>query len=494
MSEGAAWLAGLLAAALVLANIVICVLALGVLPGNRKPSTAMAWLILILAVPYLGIVAFLLFGSTSVGRKRRAWQSEVNARVLEAVEGQQAEGPRPDGVRHNVDDLTRLNQRLGALPMASANTVELLPDYDGSIAAMCEEIEGAQHFVHVQFYISSWDDRTSDFFEAMAAAAERGVDVRFLFDHLGSRGIPGYKQFKERLNATKIRWAPMLPIAPLKGEVRRPDLRNHRKILVVDGRVGFMGSQNLIEPGYDKPKNHKAGREWVELMTRVTGPVVRQLNVVFATDWRAETLEDLTPTLGAVPPAPARRDAVRDVACQVVPSGPGFVTENNLRLFNSMIYRARRRLSLTSPYFVPDESLLYAVTTAAQRGVDVELFVSAEADQFMVAHAQRSYYAALLEAGVRIWLYPSPFVLHAKHFTVDEDLAVIGSSNMDYRSFALNYEVVMMMTSSAVVRRMRVVQDEYRSLSRELTLEEWRSRGRGAAYVDNVMRLTAALQ
>jgi cardiolipin synthase len=143
---------------------------------------------------------------------------------------------------------------------------------------------------------------------------------------------------------------------------------------------------------------------------------------------------------------------------------------------------------------VPDESLLYAVTTAAQRGVDVELFVSAEADQFMVAHAQRSYYAALLEAGVRIWNYPSPFVLHAKHFTVDEDLAVIGSSNMDYRSFALNYEVVMMLSSSAVVRRLRGVQDDYRSLSTELTLEQWRQRGRGATYVDNVMRLTAALQ
>ncbi len=325
-------------------------------------------------------------------------------------------------------------------------------------------------------------------------ASERGVDVRFLFDHLGSRGIPGYRQFTERLRRTQIQWAPMLPIAPLKGEVRRPDLRNHRKILVVDGRVGYMGSQNLIEPGYDKPKNHKAGREWVELMTRVTGPVVRQLNVVFATDWHAEVGEDVSDTLDVVPPAPPRLDAVTDVGCQVVPSGPGFVTENNLRLFNSMIYRARSRLSLTSPYFVPDESLLYAVTTAAQRGVDVELFVSAEADQFMVAHAQRSYYGALLGAGVRIWLYPSPFVLHAKHFTVDEDLAVIGSSNMDYRSFALNYEVVMMMTSNAVVRRLRTVQDDYRTLSHELTLDEWRQRSRGASYVDNVMRLTAALQ
>src|SRR5690242_17385681 len=165
MSQGAAWLTGLIAAFLVLANIVICVLALGVLPGNRKPSTAMAWLILILAVPFLGMVAFLLFGSTSVGRKRRAWQSEVNARVLEAVEAQHSDGAPPDGVRHDVDDLSRLNQRLGALPMSAGNTVELLPDYQGSVAAMCAEIAAAQHFVHVQFYISSWDDTTSDFFE-----------------------------------------------------------------------------------------------------------------------------------------------------------------------------------------------------------------------------------------------------------------------------------------------------------------------------------------
>ena len=207
-----------------------------------------------------------------------------------------------------------------------------------------------------------------------------------MFDHLGSRGIPGYKDFVKKLEATDPAWTPMLPIHPLKGELRRPDLRNHRKIMVVDGRVAFTGSQNLIEAGYDKPKNHELGREWVELMTRLEGPVVRQLNVVFATDWFTETGEDLTATM--TPQAiegPARPDAVEDVGCQVVPSGPGFATENNLRLFNSMIYAARDRLSLTSPYFVPDESLLYAVTTAAQRGVDVELFVSATADQFMVA-------------------------------------------------------------------------------------------------------------
>lgn len=223
--------------------------------------------------------------------------------------------------------------------------------------------------------------------------------------------------------------------------------------------------------------------------------MVQELNVVFATDWYSETGERLQDIVSALPPPPSDRPgALRDVGVQVVPSGPGFVTENNLRLFNSMLYSAERRLSLTSPYFVPDDSLLYAVTTAAQRGVDVELFVGATADQFMVSHAQRSYYEALLRAGVRIWLYPEPFVLHAKHFTVDDRVAVIGSSNMDMRSFALNYEVVMMMTGSDVVARMSEVQDVYRSLSTELTLDAWVGRSRGQRYLDNLMRLTATLQ
>ena len=187
-------------------------------------------------------------------------------------------------------------------------------------------------------------------------------------------------------------------------------------------------------------------------------------------------------------------EAVCDVPGQVVPSGPGLVAENNLRMFTALLYSATERISLTSPYFVPDESLLYAVTTAAQRGVDVELFVSEVSDQFMVGRAQASYYKALLEAGVRIYLYPAPFILHAKHFTIDDDVAVIGSSNMDMRSFALNYEVSLMVPDRTVVTRLCAVQDSYRALSRELTLAEWLGRSPGAKYVDNVMRLTAALQ
>src|SRR6478609_1105330 len=493
MSDLLSSLPALISAALVVANIVIVVAAFIVLPGGRRPQTAMAWLLLILVLPFLG---FLLFGRTNVGKKRRALQAEVNAAILAAAHLEDIEDhQRRVELPPLVQSFARLNRKLGVLPLSFGNTVELIEDYQGAIEAMAREVATATDYVHVQFYISAWDEMTAPFFEELVRATERGVTVRFLFDHIGSKGIPVYKDMLAKLEGTKIQWAPMLPIRPLKGDIRRPDLRNHRKILVVDGRVAYSGSQNLIEPCYDKPKNQKLGRAWVELVVRVEGPVVKELNVVFATDWFTETGENLQHLAAEVPPAPAERPgALTGVGVQVVPSGPGFVTENNLRLFNAMIYSAEKRLSLTSPYFVPDDSLLYAVTTAAQRGVEVELFVGATADQFMVAHAQRSYYESLLTAGVRIWLYPEPFVLHAKHFSVDDTVAVVGSSNMDMRSFALNYEVVMMMTGAEAVARLSEVQDTYRALSTELTLDEWRKRSRGQRYLDNLMRLTATLQ
>jgi len=490
------WVPVLLSAALVVANIAIVVCALVVLPGGRRPQTAMAWLLLILAIPFLGFVLFLLFGRTSVGKKRRALQADVNAEILAAAHLEDIEDhERRVQLPPLVQSFARLNRHLGVLPLSFGNTVELIEDYQGGIELMAREVAAATNYVHVQFYISAWDEMTAPFFEELVRATERGVKVRFLFDHIGSRGIPVYKEMLAKLEPTSIEWAAMLPIRPLKGEVRRPDLRNHRKILVVDGRVAFSGSQNLIEPHYDKPKNQKLGRAWVELIARVEGPAVQELNVVFATDWFTETGENLQHLAAELAPAPSERPgALTGVGVQVVPSGPGFATENNLRLFNAMLYSAERRLSLTSPYFVPDDSLLYAVTTAAQRGVEVELFVGATADQFMVAHAQRSYYESLLRAGVRIWLYPEPFVLHAKHFTVDDTVAVVGSSNMDMRSFALNYEVVMMMTGAEVVARLSEVQDHYRALSTELTLDEWVKRSRKDTYLDNLMRLTATIQ
>jgi cardiolipin synthase A/B len=292
-----------------------------------------------------------------------------------------------------------------------------------------------------------------------------------------------------KLTAAGIEWHEMMPIKPLKGKWRRPDLRNHRKLLVVDSKVAFMGSQNMIDSSYLLPANIKIGRRWKDLNIKISGEIIMELEAVFAMDWYSETGERLGAELELV----ADPDG-GEVPMQLLPSGPGYLTMPNLRLFSSLVHRAQQKLSLTSPYFVPDDSLLEAITTAAYRGVAVELFVSEQADQFVVQNAQASYYDVLLEAGVRIYQYPKPTVLHAKHFTVDDLVGIIGSSNMDYRSFGLDYEITLMSTGKEFVADLQAVADEYRSVCRELTLAEWRERPKGQRYVENVMRLVSALQ
>ena len=178
----------------------------------------------------------------------------------------------------------------------------------------------------------------------------------------------------------------------------------------------------------------------------------------------------------------------------MVPSGPGYNNENNLKLFLALMYAAEERIILTSPYFVPDEAMLRAISGATQRGVHVELFVSEIGDQALVYHAQRSYYEALLRAGVKIYLYKAPYILHSKHFTIDDDVAVIGSSNMDIRSFELNMEVSLLVHGASFVREMRAVEDGYRAESRELTLDEWMRQPLRSTVLDNLARLTSALQ
>ena len=470
------------------ADLVIRVLALGIIPGNRRPTTAMAWLLGIFFIPFVGIVLFLLFGNFQLSSRRRAQQEQVNDRVragISALSDVESDYPGPEWVKSAAE----LNRTLGSLPMVDGNSVELIPGYPDSILAMTHAVRKAKKFVNAEFYIMSSDNVTNELLTAMEEAAERGVEVRLLFDHIGTLRIKGYRKLLKRLRAGKIQWKRMLPLLPIHGQWRRPDLRNHRKIMVVDGEIAFTGSQNLIEPSYNNPRHRKAGREWVELMAGLRGPIVTTLNVVFATDWLSETDESLEHQLQL----PANPEPGH-VTAQVVPSGPGFITENNLRLFNTLIYSAQHRISICSPYFVPDDSLLYAITTAAQRGVDVELFVSEKGDQFLVHHAQRSYYEALLEAGVRIYLYKAPFVLHAKHFTIDDEVAVLGSSNMDMRSFSLNLEVSVMLLGEDIVNKMRAVEDTYRDISHELKLADWLNRPLAARYVDNVARLTATVQ
>jgi len=470
-------------------DFVVRILAIIIVPRNRRPMSGMAWLLAIFFIPYLGVLLFLLIGYRTLPKKRLAMQEEINKFILDSTEG--IERVRRDHPWPRwLESVIELNRNLGAMPLVGDNSARLLTDYEGAFDAMIADIDQASRYVHVEFYILSFDGTTARFFDALENAVRRGVTVLVLLDHIQSLRKPGYRRTLRRLTATGARWALMLPVQPLKGKWQRPDLRNHRKLLIVDGEIGFMGSQNIIDRSYNTARNIRRGLQWKDLMTRLEGPIVAGLNAIFITDWYSETNELLTRDIDPVHPRPVY-DALD---CQVVPSGPGFKGENNLRLFLALLYYAQERIVITSPYFVPDESMMYAITTATQRGLHVELFVSEIGDQALVYHAQRSYYEELLRAGVRIYMYKAPYILHAKHFTIDEDVAVIGSSNMDMRSFSLNMEVSLMVRGRSFVQALRVVEDGYRTDSRELTLDDWLRQPLRSTILDNLARLTSAVQ
>lgn len=481
-----------------LLDYTIKIIAIGFVPEGRRPSSSTAWLLAILLLPYLGLPLFLLMGSPYINRRRHQVQKEANQAITDVHEH---EPDYPPGVLcdNEIQSIIKLNRKLTHMPAVGALNLGLHTEYDNIIRRMAEAVDQAQEYVHVEIYVLAWDNTTDVFFRALENAVKRGVKVRILFDHLGSWRYPGYFSLGKRLDKIGVHWELMLPIQPWKWRFRRPDLRNHRKMVIIDGERGFMGSMNMIDSSYLRRANRRAGRHWVDSMVELSGPIIASMNMVFAVDWYLET-EELLPIDddAHVPEIPdSRHTAVNMV--QLVPSGPGYQTAPNLRMFNSLIHHAKHRLVMCSPYFIPDESMLEAVTSAAYRGVEVELYVSEKGDQFMVHHAQSSYYQALLEAGVRIYRYKQPYVLHTKFLLADpsvedEALGVIGSSNMDMRSFGLNYEISLLIAHGNIIDQLNVLTSEYKENCTELTLEEWNQRSWGRRYVDNVMRLTSALQ
>ena len=466
------------------------VIALVVVPRRRRPGSAIAWLLAIMALPIIFFPVYLMFGRTQLPRKRRPLQAHITGLMRERAEeipDSDLDSSTPSWLRSAV----RLNRELGAFPLTGNNSAALETDYAASLARMAADIRAAEHQVHALFYAMTLDEVTEDFFAALTDAADRGVRVRVLYDHFGSFSQgKRYRAMRRLLDEHGIAHHRMMPFAPFSdGGFRRPDIRNHRKLLVVDGQVAWIGSQNVIARHYNKRKNRRRGLAWQETTVRLTGPVVTECNLLFATDWFMESHEQLHESEVVQTP----RDTSGSFECQLLPSGPGFALQNNLLLFNQLFYNARERIVAVSPYLVPEETMLSALITAAKRGVDVELFVSELGDQFLVHHAQRSYYQTLLEAGITIRMYRPPGILHAKHISVDDGVTVVGSSNMDPRSFEMNMEAMLMVGGPDFRALMAEVEEEYRQASRVLTLEEWEGRSRPMKVVENLCRLASAV-
>jgi cardiolipin synthase len=449
-------------------------------PLRRTPAAAKGWLLLIFFEPIIGLLLYLLIGRARLPRERREQIAKL-PQVMAPVISRLANHPNvfhPE-VGAALSGAVALTEKLGGSPILGGNAVEVLVDYDGILARLVADIDRAQHHVHLLFYIFAEDRATAPVIEALGRAVTRGVRCRVLADAIGS--YSALRTLRPRLKALGVAVNEAHPIRLLPWRKARLDLRNHRKIAVIDGRIGYTGSQNLIAADF------KPGIRYEELMVRVTGPVVLELQYIFAADWFLETSEILDSESDF--PGP---EIAGNIPAQALPSGPDFPTQNNQRLIVSLVHGARKQVGLITPYFIPDEPLLQAMQTAALRGVDVHLVVSEKADQFVVSLAQESYYQELLEAGVHVHLYQKNF-LHAKYLSIDESVALIGTSNLDIRSFALNAELMLMICDAGVTAQIVAEQQRYFANSRLLSLATWQQQSFRRRLAQNLARLLSPL-
>ena len=446
--------------------------ALLVVPFRRSPAAARSWLLLIFFLPLPGILLFLLIGSPRFPAWRVERFQHMRGFLCEVADSLRATGTVPD----ERSEITSLAERLGYLPPVGGNSIELLDDYDGTVARLVADIDAAKRHVRILTYIFADDEVGRRVIDALGRAAGRGVACHVLIDVVGShhwvRGT--LRLLKEK--GVDARAA--LPFRPFRHRTRR-DMRNHRKLFIIDGEIGYAGSQNII------CRDFRPGVVNRELVARATGPAVAEMTAVFLTDWYLET-EQL---LDAEPPIPA---STGDAALQLLPSGADYPLEGFQTLLTWQVDRARSRVVLVTPYLVPDDSLLAALSTAVMRGVDVRVVVSEVVDQPLVNLAQCSYYDELLSCGVRIHRYRD-YLLHAKAARIDETIGVIGSSNVDIRSFQLNEEVSLLLIDDGSIRRLHEIQDGYIAASEELDLHQWRGRSHIRRLAEGMARLVSPL-
>ncbi len=430
---------------------------------NREPTARLAWIVVLLALPVLGILTYLLFGEIRLGR-RRAGQLKAAATRL-ALPTAAADRTDPadfPGLKERDFELFRVGQSISGYAPEGGNAARLMADAEDTITSMVADIDAARDHVHVLFYIWLPDGHGTRMAEALMRAARRGVTCRALADDIGSRQMIRHPLWSQ-MQAAGVRLARALPVGNmvLRALIGRIDLRNHRKIVVIDNAVTYCGSQNCADPEF-LPKARYA--PWVDTTMRFTGPVVRQNQHLFASDWMAEQPQDDLSllVLAPIPPSSAGFPA------QVIAEGPTHRPTAAPEMFASVMYAARRELLVTTPYYVPVDSLQSALRAAANRGVDVTLILPARNDAFAVAAASRSYYADLIAAGVKLYEY-NPGLLHAKTMTIDGDVTLIGSANMDCRSFALNFENNILLCDVGVTAAMRDRQMSYLTDSTRIT-------------------------
>lgn len=447
-----------------------------VITRRRPVSGTLAWLLMIYVIPLIGAVLYLMIGELNLGRRH---DKRTNSMIDPYLHNINYRFGRPEVALPGGPLAQGIHQLLIARNGVSAlgySNMQLLDTPEAIFQQWLHDIEQATESIRLATYIWHAGGRVDDIAQALIAASQRGVRVSLLIDHAGSR--PFFRsRWRKKMVEAGIEVVPALPVKLLRALVQRIDLRMHRKLLIIDDRIAYTGSMNMADPVSFK-RGAGVG-QWIDLMLRFDGQAAPGLAKVFAWDWEVETGQRYLPQH-----YPAARDWRNWVS--IIPSGPGVGEDLIGQAVLSAIYRANRSITICTPYFVPSEAIFDALCQAARRGVDVNVLLPKHNDSLMVGWASRSYFELLLESGARIHRFDGG-LLHSKAMLIDEEMALVGSVNLDIRSLQLNFELTAVLFDGESTARIGWLIESYLSRSELLTLASWRKRSKGARVLERLM-------
>jgi len=454
----------------------------------QRPTTgvALAWLFMIAAIPFGGAFCYLLVGEKRIGHERTMRIARLRDSYGELI-GVLADRKLTDVAwdRHppEVQEMNRMGVKLVGLPTVSGSDGRMFSETEDSLRGIAADVDSAKRSVLMEFYIWSEGGLVDEVLESVIRAAKRGVHCLLLIDALGA--APWWKgKQPERLREAGVQLQAALPVGIVRMIIGRNDVRLHRKIVVVDGAVAWIGSMNMVDPRYFK-QDANVG-EWVDAMMRVEGAIVTPLALTMIGDWTFETGEDVREVAEKVGVGIASAKGEGDA--QIVPSGPGQTDDGLLQMLLATVNAARDELVLTTPYFVPDDSLLRAMRGAAARGVKVSMIVPEKVDSLLTRYASRSFYDELMDCGVNIFLYRKG-LLHTKSICSDQRISMFGTVNLDMRSLWINYEVAAFVYGRTFGEELRRLQESYIQDSDKLDPEAWSERSNWQRFLENAFRL-----
>lgn len=475
--------------------LLILMCALRVLYFQKKTGVALAWLVVLVLTPIVGVVAYFLVGETRLGRARERRKKELTQFYRDFNREHMAHGLPQATLSSPWQSISAVASQTTGFTANSGHQCQFLNQTDTILAAMVADVKAAQRTVVLMFYIIEPKGQVEDVLNAVLAARERGVRCEIMADGLGSASF--FKSaWYARLHQAGVLLHQSLPVGLLKTLLVRSDLRNHRKMLIVDEHVAYTGSYNLIDPKVFKQGSGVG--QWVDMMVRVEGPVVLHLLAMFYADVAVERQQDLLQVQNwwrdrgdFVQWATQNLQHMGSVV-QVIPSSPDQTHTVFYDVLIAALYQAKHSIVITTPYFVPDEALLLALTTAARRKVSVLLIVPAKVDSFLVRHASFAYFRELLDSGVSIAQFQDG-LLHTKSVVIDESAAFFGTVNMDMRSFYLNLELTLALYSLVDIRQLIAQQQHYLHNSVLVDVQAWKRRSIASRLLENVVRLLGPL-